>query len=107
MPFNDSTAASIKNASKACGFDEFTDKYLTFPPPGQQPDVCQQPGINENCTDYLPGCDVFSTAYNAIYEINPGFNICMWNPPYAPNSNVLDLKLLGGHQSPPIRSVRS
>lgn len=79
MPFNDSIATSIANASKNCGFDEFTDKYLTFPPSGQQPDVCQQPGINADCTNYLDGCDVFDTAFNALFEINPGFNICRWH----------------------------
>lgn len=81
MPFNDSVATSIANASKNCGFDEFTDKYLTFPPSGQQPDVCQQPGINADCTNYLDGCDVFDTAFNALFEINPGFNICRWHSP--------------------------
>lgn len=76
MPFNDSTAASIANASKSCGFDDFTDKYLTFPPSGQQPDVCAQPGINADCTNYIDGCDVFDAAFSAIFDINPGFNIC-------------------------------
>ncbi|KAK2605428.1 hypothetical protein N8I77_008265 [Diaporthe amygdali] len=75
MPFNDSTAASIANASKSCGFDDFTDKYLTFPPSGQQPDVCAQPGINADCTNYIDGCDVFDAAFSAIFDINPGFNI--------------------------------
>lgn len=80
MPLNDSTATSIANASKACGFDEFTDKYLTFPPSGQQPDVCDQPGINSACTNYLDGCDVFDTAFSALFDLNPGFNICKWSP---------------------------
>ncbi|KUI65651.1 Serine-type carboxypeptidase F [Cytospora mali] len=75
MPFNDSTVAQIANASKECGYDEYTDKYLTFPPYGHQPDICQGPGINANCTHYLPGCDIFDLAINSISEANPGFNI--------------------------------
>lgn len=72
FPFNDTTKAQIANASKTCGFDAYSDKYLTFPPPGPQPDVCQNPGINADCTDYLPGCDVFDLAFSAALEINPG-----------------------------------
>lgn len=75
MPFNDTTKASIVNASKSCGFDEYSDKYLTFPPSGQQPDVCKTPGINADCTNYTPGCDVFDSAFAAIMDVNPGFNI--------------------------------
>lgn len=72
FPFNDTTKAQIANASKTCGFDAYSDKYLTFPPPGPQPDVCQNPGINADCTDYLPGCDVFDLAFSAALEMNPG-----------------------------------
>ncbi|POS70943.1 carboxypeptidase cpdS [Diaporthe helianthi] len=75
MPFEDNIALSIANASMTCGYDEYTDKYLTFPPSGQQPDFCQQPGINEECDDYLEGCDVFDTAFEALLDLNPGFNI--------------------------------
>lgn len=75
FPFNDTTKAQIANASRACGFDEYSDKYLTFPPSGQQPDTCEQPGINEDCNDYVEGCDVFDFAFSAAFEVNPGFNI--------------------------------
>lgn len=75
LPFNDSTLTQIQNASKSCGFDDYSDKYLTFPPSGQQPDICQNPGINADCTNYIEGCDVFDFAFSAAFEINPGFNI--------------------------------
>lgn len=75
LPFNDSTLTQIQNASKSCGFDDYSNKYLTFPPSGQQPDVCQGPGINADCSDYIEGCDVFDFAFSAALEINPGFNI--------------------------------
>lgn len=75
MPFNDSTIALIANSSKECGYDEYIDKYLTFPPSGQQPDGCQGPGINAHCTDYLPNCDVFHLVTRSIFDINPGFNV--------------------------------
>lgn len=75
FPFNDSAVAHILNASKACGFDDYADKYLTFPPSGQQPDTCQGPGVNADCSDYLPGCDVTSFTRRAALEINPGFNV--------------------------------
>lgn len=63
------------NASKSCGYDEYSDKYLTFPPSGQQPDQCQTPGITADCQNYKPGCDVSDLAFNAALDMNPGFNI--------------------------------
>lgn len=75
LPFNDSVVAQIENMSNECGFDEYTTKYLTFPPPGPQPDVCQGPGINAHCTGYLPSCDVYKLAVSSIFDINPGFNV--------------------------------
>lgn len=75
LPFNDTAQAYIVNASKACGFDEYSDKYLTFPPSGQQPDICKTPSVADDCQNPIPGCDVFGYAVNAISEINPGFNI--------------------------------
>lgn len=67
--------AQIANSSKECGYDEYIDKYLTFPPSGSQPRGCEGPGVNSQCDDYLPGCDVFGLVTNSIVDINPGFNI--------------------------------
>lgn len=48
---------------------------MTFPPSGQQPGVCQTPGINDNCTEYIEECQIYDLAYYAINELNPAFDI--------------------------------
>ena len=42
-------------------------KYLTFPPPGNQPHVSK---FEPNAT-----CDTLGLAYDAIYTLNPCFNV--------------------------------
>ena len=75
FPFNDTTKAAIANASEACGYDAFVDKYLVFPPVGPQPVPEKMPGINANGTDLVDGCELFGMVWDAILAINPGFNV--------------------------------
>ena len=45
------------------------EKYLTFPPPGNQPQVSANAPSNEKC-------DIAGKAYTAIVNLNPCFNVC-------------------------------
>ena len=73
FPLNDTTKAQIANRSEACGYDSFTDKYLTFPPPGPQPVAADLPGMNG--TRIRHDCVMFDLVADAILEINPGWNL--------------------------------
>ncbi|KAJ4180618.1 hypothetical protein NW767_014334 [Fusarium falciforme] len=75
MTFNDTFRVTLANASKTCGFDDFVDKYLTFPPPGRQPDVKDMPGINEDGDDVRDECALFNLVFSATMALNPGFNV--------------------------------
>jgi carboxypeptidase D len=75
FPFNDTTKAQLANASETCGYDAFTDHYLSFPPPGPQPVAAKLPGMDENGTGLLPECEIFNFVMDAIFEINPGWNV--------------------------------
>ncbi|KAH6643429.1 serine carboxypeptidase [Truncatella angustata] len=74
FPFNQSFSENIHKAHESCGYAEYLDKYLVYPPSGQQPND-RQPGINDNHTMYLPGCDVVNNVFEAILDLNPCFNI--------------------------------
>lgn len=75
FPFNDTTRAQIANRSESCGLDAFTDKYLTFPPPGPQPVAAKLPGMDDNGRRMRRDCVMFNLVAESIIEINPGWNI--------------------------------
>lgn len=72
FPFNDTYKAQIHNMSKTCGYDEYMEKYLAFPPPGPFP--VKLPGTDENGTTTAE-CDVFDSIFNEIFALNPCFDI--------------------------------
>lgn len=72
FPFNDTYRAEIHNASDACGYTDYLDKYLTFPPPGPFPS--ELPGVDTD-GNLLDGCDVFDSIFSEISLINPCFDI--------------------------------
>lgn len=72
FPFNDTFKAEIANMSARCGYDAFLEEGLTFPPKGP---FKSQPGTDLKTGNPLPGCDIFDTVLEAIFEINPCFDI--------------------------------
>ena len=72
FPFNDTFEAQVRNASEACGYDEFLNNGLQFPPAGPFPAV---PGTRPGSDEPVRGCDVFDDIFSAIFEINPCFDI--------------------------------
>ncbi|KAI9715942.1 MAG: hypothetical protein M1828_000530 [Chrysothrix sp. TS-e1954] len=70
-PLNDTFVSYIQNISKTCGYDDFLAKGLKFPPDGP---FAPAPGAFSNGTT-TDDCDIFDAVFNAIFEINPCFDI--------------------------------
>lgn len=62
---NASFTAAIHERADSCGYTDYINKYLTYPPPGPFPTP----------TNSSNGCDVFDDVFAAALEVNPCFNI--------------------------------
>lgn len=62
---NESFTTAIHERADSCGYTDYFNKYLTFPPPGPFP-------TPKNSSD---GCDIFDDVFAAALEVNPCFNI--------------------------------
>jgi carboxypeptidase D len=58
--------------SDSCGYTDYLNKYLAFPPPGIFPS--QLPDVDTE-GNHLNGCDVFDTIYNEVFYVNPCWDI--------------------------------
>jgi len=58
--------ADIHKRADACGYTDFLNTYLTFPPPGPLPNP---PNSS------VPGCDLWTDIYYAVSIVNPCFDI--------------------------------
>ncbi|PMD29624.1 carboxypeptidase S3, penicillopeptidase S3, CPD-S3 [Hyaloscypha variabilis F] len=65
---NDSFIAQLSSLDQSCGFAEYRNKFLTFPPVGKQPDDFFNHKNEE-------ACDVFNMAFGAALALNPCFNL--------------------------------
>ncbi|KAJ6088916.1 hypothetical protein N7499_004167 [Penicillium canescens] len=66
--FNESFMAELEKKHKSCGYEDFIDKYLTFPPPETQP-----PMFFNYTTD--ADCDLFDLVYYEVFHNNPCFDL--------------------------------
>ncbi|PQE22949.1 carboxypeptidase cpdS protein [Rutstroemia sp. NJR-2017a BBW] len=67
LNLNETYLANVTARAKSCGYTDFLETYTTsFPPPGPIPAA---PSSRQ------PGCDLFDDIYNAVYYVNPCFNI--------------------------------
>jgi carboxypeptidase D len=84
--FNETFMRDIHNRSEACGYTEYMEKYLTFPPPGKLP-------MPEK-TAKDAGCSLWEDIYNAVFYTNPCFDVyavqttcpLLWDPLGFPGS---------------------
>jgi len=67
---NDTFLKDLEKAHKECGYEDYLNKYLTFPPPNEKFPVLPDPYATN-----ITACDIFDNAYSAILEVNPCFNI--------------------------------
>ena len=68
LNLNASFVAQLESLDQSCGYAALREKYLTFPPPGNQPAVFFNLTSEANC-------DVFDMIDNAALEVNPCFDI--------------------------------
>ena len=68
LNLNSTFLKTIEGLDESCGYKTLRDKYLTFPPPGNQPAKYFNATAEANC-------DVFTMLDNALLEINPCFDI--------------------------------
>ncbi|KAH8674126.1 Alpha/Beta hydrolase protein [Xylariales sp. PMI_506] len=73
FPLNESTSDAVHENHASCGYANYLDKYLVFPPAGLQPNT-GLPGVNNDSTEYLPGCDVLDQVLEAMFLLNPCFD---------------------------------
>ncbi|THH29556.1 hypothetical protein EUX98_g4633 [Antrodiella citrinella] len=66
--FNDTFMAHLDAQSAACGFTNYSDIHVTFPPKGQLP-------LPNNSSRTARGCDLWDEIFDAAVQINPAFNI--------------------------------
>ena len=67
---NDTFLDAIRAKADSCGYTDYFNKYLQFPPPPGPFPVLPDPFASENYT-----CDIFDDVYYAALEVNPCFNI--------------------------------
>jgi carboxypeptidase D len=71
FPFNDSYTAHINDLDKACGYADFRNKYLVYPPPGPLPSPL--PGRQAGAP---AGCNGLKSAIQkAVTLLNPCFDV--------------------------------
>jgi hypothetical protein len=66
--FNSTFMASLEATSQKCGYTNYIEKYVTYPPKGPLP----LPG---GTTDISDECDIWTAIIEAALEINPAFNL--------------------------------
>ena len=66
--FNQSFMDQLESLHQSCGYADYIEKYLTFPPPGNQPAVYFNYTSEANC-------DVFDLINEYAFAINPCFDI--------------------------------
>ncbi|KAB8069999.1 Alpha/Beta hydrolase protein [Aspergillus leporis] len=64
--FNASFMEELESLHKSCGYQEFIDEYLTFPPSGVQPEK-----FNASTAE----CDVFDMINDEVTRYNPCFDV--------------------------------
>ncbi|KAI0314676.1 alpha/beta-hydrolase [Amylostereum chailletii] len=71
FPFNSSFYATLQNISDTCGFTDYLDDFVTYPPQGQLP----LPVGTGGTFNTLPSCRVWSMIERQIGVINPAFDV--------------------------------
>ncbi|KAK3326269.1 putative serine-TYPE carboxypeptidase F precursor [Apodospora peruviana] len=73
FPFNDTFRADLKKADKKCGYTDFVEEYLVYPPKGHMP--TRLPGTFKNGTTTDECWNIFWNIFDAILLLNPCFDI--------------------------------
>lgn len=66
MTFNDSYSAYLHQQHVDCGYANYSDTYLHYPPPGPQPTDYNTPSFE---------CDLWDQVYSEMFSLNPCFDV--------------------------------
>ncbi|KAH7876749.1 alpha/beta-hydrolase [Lentinula edodes] len=73
FPFTQAQWAEFQNISDTCGYTDYLDKFVTYPPAGQLPFPA---GVVEGTFGTLkPGCRLHSPIQQAVGVLNPVFDV--------------------------------
>ena len=78
MPVDDATMTAIHNTSEHCGYNDFVQKYWTYPPAGPMPKLAPWNEMVNGSIASKPGCGDdknWERGMNAMYDLSPCFNI--------------------------------
>lgn len=67
--FNETFMKTLHKAHEECGYADYIDKYMQFPPPGNQP------ALHTWYNNVSASCDVYNIAHLAAFRPNPCFNV--------------------------------
>ena len=70
MGYNATFLSHIESLHQTCGYADYIETYLTYPPPGHQPAVFFNSSSPENST-----CALWEMLDHAAFAINPCFNV--------------------------------
>jgi carboxypeptidase D len=70
MGYNATFLSHIEEMHQTCGYADYIETYLTYPPPGHQPAVFFNSSSPENST-----CGLWEMLDAAAFAINPCFNV--------------------------------
>ena len=70
MGYNASLMAHVEKLHQDCGFADYLDTYLTYPPPAEQPPVFFNSSSPQNSS-----CAIWEMLDLAAFSINPCFNV--------------------------------
>ncbi|KAL5520959.1 hypothetical protein ACEPAF_2962 [Sanghuangporus sanghuang] len=71
FPFNSSFMATLQNISDTCGYTDYLDQFVTYPPVGQLP----LPNGTQGGFSAVASCRVHSPIQRAIQVLNPVFDV--------------------------------
>ncbi|KAI0134045.1 putative serine-TYPE carboxypeptidase F precursor [Xylariales sp. AK1849] len=66
LPFNDSFSAYLHDQYDSCGFANFSNTYLQYPPPGPQPSTAD---VSDECAN------LWYDVYNEAFSLNPCYDV--------------------------------
>lgn len=70
FPFNSTFMAQLEAASDACGYTDYLEKFVTYPPAGQLP----LPVGTNGTFNAIPECRLHSQIQRAVNLLNPAFD---------------------------------
>ncbi|QRV94654.1 Serine carboxypeptidase [Ceratobasidium sp. AG-Ba] len=75
LGLNSTFMAQLKENSDACGYTDYYEKYVTYPPKGVLPLPSQDYHGIPNYQNIKPQCDVWGQVFQAAITVNPNFNV--------------------------------